>query len=191
MEEVVGKLTTCTFSGPNWPYTLVWLYEGTHHASLPKEGHMGILPHSGTEASPCRLISQMEVCQLLIAGPQVIYPISLNGCNEPVISSLPEPLASSIILTASEPVYLEINIPPLLVEGPDQKVVPLGEVSTIIVASPHKSTSLNQKEHSMTMEVRSLLYQAVLEMSGCKFENLTPRRPNPVVVPTSPPQKMD
>ena len=44
MEEVVGKLTACTFSGPNWPYTLVWLHEGTCHAPLPWEGHLGILP---------------------------------------------------------------------------------------------------------------------------------------------------
>ena len=57
MEEAVGKLTTCAFSGPNWPYALVWLHEGTHHAPLPKEGHMGILPQRGAEATPCRQIS--------------------------------------------------------------------------------------------------------------------------------------
>ena len=34
----------------------------------------------------------------------------------------------------------------------------------------------------MTMEVRNLLSQAILEMSGCGSKNLTPRRPNPVVV---------
>ena len=47
MEEVVGKLTACTFSGPNLPYTLVHLHKGTHHEPLPKEGHVGILPHRG------------------------------------------------------------------------------------------------------------------------------------------------
>ena len=47
MQEAVGKLTTCTFSGPNWPYALVWLHEGTHHVPLPNEGHMGILPIGG------------------------------------------------------------------------------------------------------------------------------------------------
>ena len=136
MEEAVGKLTACVFSGPNWPYTLVHLHEGTHHVPLPKEGHVGILSHRGVEVTPCGQISQLEVCQLLIAGPQVIYPIGLNGHHEPIITSLPEPLASSISLTTSEPVYLEIDILPLLVEDPDQKVLPLGEVSTIIVASP-------------------------------------------------------
>ena len=43
----------------------------------------------------------------------------------------------------------------------------------------------------MTMEVRSLLSQVVLEMSGCKSENSTPRRPNPVIIPTPPPQKSE
>ena len=41
----------------------------------------------------------------------------------------------------------------------------------------------------MTMEVRNLLSQAVLEMSGCRSKNPTPRRPTPVVVPMSLPQK--
>ena len=140
MEEAIGKLTTHAFSGPDWPYALVWLHEGTHHVPLSKEGHVGILPHRGVEVTPCRQISQLEVCQLLIAGSQVIHPIGLNGHDEPVITSLPEPLDSGISLTTGEPVYLEIDILPLPVEDPDQKVLHLGKVSTIIVASPHKYT---------------------------------------------------
>ena len=53
MEEAVGKLTACASSRPDWPYALVQLHEGTHHVPLPKEGHMGILPQSGAEATPC------------------------------------------------------------------------------------------------------------------------------------------
>ena len=140
MEEVVGKLTAWASSGPNWPYTLVQLHEGTCNAPLPKEGHLGILPQRGEEVIPCGQISQLEVFQLLIASPQVIYPIGLNGCNEPIITLLPEPLASGISLTADKPVYLEINIPQYPVEEPDWKVPPLSEVSTIVIASPHKST---------------------------------------------------
>ena len=52
-EEVVGKLTAWASSRPNWPYTLVQLHEGTHHVPLPKEGHLGILPQRGAEATPC------------------------------------------------------------------------------------------------------------------------------------------
>ena len=41
------------------------------------------------------------------------------------------------------------------------------------------------------MEVRNLLSWVVLEMSGGKSKYLTPRRPNPVVVPMPPPQKSE
>ena len=41
----------------------------------------------------------------------------------------------------------------------------------------------------MTMEVRSLLSQAMLDMSGHGSGNSTPRRPNPVVILTPPPHK--
>ena len=54
MEEAVGKLIAWASSGPNWPNALVQLYEGTHHAPLPKEGHLGILPQRGVEVTPCR-----------------------------------------------------------------------------------------------------------------------------------------
>ena len=192
MEEVVGKLTACTFSGPNWPYVLLQLHEGTCNVPLPKEEHLGILPQRGAEATPCGWISQLEVCQLLIASPQVIYLIGLKGCNELVITSLQELLASSVSLTMGKPVYLEIDILPPPVEDPDQKVPPLGEVSTIVVTSPPKSNPLKSEgEGRMTMEVRTLLSWAVLETSGCGSKNLTPRRPNPVVIPMPPPQKSE
>ena len=42
----------------------------------------------------------------------------------------------------------------------------------------------------MTMEVRSLLSQAMLDTSGHGSGNSTPRRPNPVVVLTPPPHKL-
>ena len=138
MEEAVGKLTTWISSGPNWPYTLVQLHKGTHHAPLPKEGHLGILPQRGAEATPCRWISQLDVCQLLIAGAQVAYPIGLNRCKEPIITSLLEPLAYGVSLTAGKPVYLEINILSSPAGEPDWKVPPIGEVSTTVIASPHK-----------------------------------------------------
>ena len=189
MEEVVGKLTTCTSSGTDWPYTLVWLHEGTCHVPLPKEGHLGILPERGVETTPCGWISQLEVCQLLVTGPQVIYPIGLNGHNEPIVTSLSELLASSISLTAGKPIYLGNDIPSPPLEKLDQKVPPLGKVSTIVVASPHKSPP--KLEGSMTTEVRNFLSQAILEMSSCGSKISTPKRPTPVVVPKIPLQKLE
>ena len=138
MEEAVKKLTACISSGTNWPYTLAQLYEGPHHTPLPKDKHLGILPQGKTKETPCRWISQLKVHQLLVAGPQVVYPIGLNGLDEPIITTLPELLDRGVSLTASKHIYLEIDIPSLPMEEPDQKIPPLGEVSTILITSPHK-----------------------------------------------------
>ena len=111
MEEVVRNLTTWVSSGPNCPYALVPLHKDTHHAPLPKEGHLGILPQRGAEMTACRRISQLEVCQLLVSSQQVTCPIGLNGCEEHIITSLSESLANGISLTRGESIYLEIDIP--------------------------------------------------------------------------------
>ena len=66
MEEALEILSTCVSSGPDWLYILTQLYEGTNHAPLPKDKHLSILPQGKVE-SPCRWISQLEVCQLLSA----------------------------------------------------------------------------------------------------------------------------
>ena len=189
MEGAVEKLTTCTSSGTNWPYTLAQLYKGTCHVPLPKDRHLGILPQRGAEETPCGQISQLEVCQLLATGPQVIYPVGLNGHDEPVITTLPELLASSVSLTTGKFIYLGIDIPLPPVEEPDQMIPPLGEVSTILLASPHKSPL--KSEGSMNTEVSNLLSRAMLETSSCETEHSSPRRPTPAVVPTTPPQKVE
>ena len=190
MEEAVGKLTAWASSGPDWPYALVWLHKGTCHAPLPKEGYLSILPQRGAEVTPCGQIIQQEVCQLLITSSQVAYPIGFNGCEEPMITSLLEPLANGIIPTGGNSVYLEIDILQSLAEELDWKVLPIGKVSTTVIASLHKSTPpKSEGEGSMTMEVRILLSQAVLDTSGHGSKNLTPRRPNPVVILTPSPHK--
>ena len=186
MKEVVGKLSACTSSGTNWPYALVWLHKGTCHAPPPKEGTWHPTSERGG-GNPLWADQPTWGPPALVASPQVIYPVGLNGQDEPIITSLPEPLASGVSLTTGKPIYLGIDIPSPPVEEPDQKILPLGEVSTIIVASPH--TSPLKLEGSMTMEVRNLLSQAVLETSSCRYKHLSPRRPTPVAVPTTPPQK--
>ena len=96
----------------------------------------------------CRRIGQLEGCQLLISSLQVAYAVGLNGCEEPIITSLPESLANGISLTRGKSVYLEIDILQSMAEEPDQKALPIGKCSTIIIASPHKTTCQNWKERS-------------------------------------------
>ena len=65
MEEALGTLSTCISSGPNWPYVLAQLYEGSSHTPLPKDKHLGVLPQGKAEESPYWQISQLKVCQHL------------------------------------------------------------------------------------------------------------------------------
>ena len=172
------------------PYTLVQLNEDTCHVALPKEGHLGILPQGEADMTAYGKISQLEVHQLLASGLQVTYPVGLNGCKDPIIISLPESLANGLSLTGGEFVYLEIDIPQPLAKELDQKALPLGRCSTIIISSPFKTTPPKlEREVSMTMEVRILLSWAILDTSGHGSGNSTPKRPNPVVVLTPPPHK--
>ena len=90
-----------------------------------------------------------------ISLPQAVYPVGLNGDNEPIITSLPEPLVSGVSLTTSKYINLGIDILSPPVEEPDQKIPPLCEVSTILIASPYKSPL--KSEGSMTTEVSNLL----------------------------------
>ena len=113
MEEAVEKLAICCSSGTDWPYVLAQLYEGSGHVPLPKGKHLGILPQGKAEETSCGQISQLDIHQLLSTGPQVVYPSGLNGHDEPIITTLPEPLSSGMSIITSEHPYQEINIPPM------------------------------------------------------------------------------
>ena len=87
-------------------------------------------------------------------------------------------------------IYLEIDILQHMAEELDWKTSPLGKCFAVIIASPLKTTPPKpEREDSMTMVVRSLLSWTMLDMSGHRSGNSTPKRPNPVVVLTPPPHK--
>ena len=76
-------------------------------------------------------------------------------------------------------------------EKPHQKASPLGRCSLILMASPLKTTPPKlERQASKTMELRSLLSWVMLDTSGHVSGNLTPKRPNPMVVLTPPPHKL-
>ena len=125
MMEALEILSTCASSGPNWPYVLTQLYEDTNHVPLPKDKHLGILPQGKVE-SPCGQISQLEVCQLLSARLQVIYPVGLNGGDQSVTVNLPGPLYGGSSVTTKEHPYMKIDIPSPTLEEQDGANLPLG-----------------------------------------------------------------
>ena len=187
MEEVVEKLASCPSSGTDWSYVLAQWYEGSSHVPLPKGKHLGILLQGEVERTPCGQISQLDVCQLLSTGPQVVYPTGLNGHREPIITTLPEPLSSSMSVIASEHSYLEINIPP---NGEsDTKVLPIGEVSIIQATNLHNPPP--NPESSITAKVNHLLDQAMAEASSHESELSSLEKVTEGVATTSPPQKLE
>ena len=128
MEEALGTLSACISSGPDWPYVLAQLSEGSNHTPLPKDKHLGILPQGKVDESPCGQISQLEVYQLLSTRPWVIYLVGLNRSNQPVTIDLPELLHSGSSITTDEHPHMRIDIPLPIPEEPVHTTPPLGKL---------------------------------------------------------------
>ena len=125
MEEAVKQLTPLISTRPEWPYALVLLNTDAHHTPLPKEGHLSILVEGSTSSVACRWISQLDICQLLSSGSQAVYLAGLNGCEVPVIMSLPGSLAKGTTMLGGKPLYLPVDIYNLLQRGRSSKPCPL------------------------------------------------------------------
>ena len=192
MEEAVKQLTALVSTRSNWPYALAWLNRDTCHVPLPREGHLSTLVEGGTGSAACRRVSQLEVHQLLSPSSQVIYPVGPNGCEVPVIASLPKSLAKGTNLLGGKPIYLKVDIPQSIVEEPELKASPLGShSSSILMPSPVRPPlPKGEREVSMTMEVRELLSQAVLDTSRHAAGNSTPKRLDHMVLLTTTPAKL-
>ena len=187
IEEAVETLAAYHSSGTDWPYALAQLYQGSHHAPLPKYKHLGILPQGKAEKTSCGQISQLDVCQLLSASPQVVYPSGLNRHDKLIITTLPELLSSGTSIIAIKHLYLEIDIPPK--EASDTKTPPIGEASIIQAINPHNSPP--KLEGSMTTEVKHLLDQAITEVSSCESEQSSLEKITTAAVTMSPAWKSE
>ena len=171
-------MTLLPFTGSDLSLCLVQLNGDTHHEPLPREGHLTILAKEGASITTCGRVSQLQVHQLLSLDSQVVYLVGLNGCEVPVIPPPPESLAKGINLLRGKLIYLKVDIPQSITEGPELKAPPLGGHSpSILIASPIRPPLLKvEGEISMTMEVRELLSQAVLDTSEHTSGSSTPRR---------------
>ena len=188
MEEALGILFTCISSGPDWPYVLTQLYEGTNHAPLPKDKHLGVLPQGKAE-SLCGQISQLKVCQLLSAGLWVVYLMGLNGGNQSVTIDLPGPLHSGSSVTTNEHSYIKIDIPSPTPEEQDGANPPLGRVhATLAVAMPKTPW---KPRVTLTAEVDNLLTWGMTEDYNHELEHSTMVKDLATETDTSPPQKME
>ena len=191
MEEAVKQLTPLPSTGSDLPYALVQLNRDACHAPLPKVGNLSVQVVGGTCSTACRRVSQLQVCQLLSSGSQVVYPAGCSGCEVPFIASPPEPMAKGVNLLSGKPIYLKVDILQSNMEGPELKALPLSSHPlSILIASPVRPPPPKAEgEVSMTMEVRELLSQAGLDTCEYASGSSTPKRWEPVVLVTSLPTK--
>ena len=189
MEEAVGTLSAYVSSGPNWPYALVQLFKGSSHTPLPKDKHLGTLPHGKAEESPYGWISQLEVCQLLSTGPRVIYPVGLNRNNEPVTTTVPEQLHNGASITTYEHPYMRIDIPPPLLKEPGCTTLLVEEVHTITAANSPKTPP--KPRVSIAAEVNDLLTQVMADKSSHESEHSPIGKAVIVEAVTFPPHKLE
>ena len=169
MEEVLGTLSACISSGPNWLYVLAQLYKGSNHTPLPKGKHLGILPQGKAEESSHGQISQLKVHQLLSARPWIIYPVGLNGGNQPLTITLPELLHSGSSITTDKHPYIRIDIPLLSPEEPEYITLPLGGALTISAATTPKTPW--KPRISLMAEVDDLLKLGMVDNSSHESEH--------------------
>ena len=188
MEEALENLSTCISRGPDWLYVLTQLYEGTNHAPLPKDKHLGILPQGKAE-SLCGKISQLKVCQLLSTGQQVVYPLGLNRGNQSVIIDLPGLLHSGSSVTTDEHPYIKNDIPSPMPDEQDCAHPQLGGVHTTLdVATPKTSW---KPRITLMAEVGNLLTRGITEDYDCELEHSATLKELTTKASTSPPQKME
>ena len=188
MEEALGILSICISSGPDWPYILTQLYEGTNQVPLPKDKHLGVLPQGKVE-TPCGWISQLKVHQLLSARLQVIYPMGLNGGDQSVTIDLPGLLHSGSSVTTDEHPYIKIDIPSPTPKEQDCASPPLGRVhATLAVAMP--KTPWNPRVTLMA-EVGDLLTQGMTEDYDREPEHSATAKELATETDTSPPLKTE
>ena len=113
IDDTAKQLTQLASIRPDSPYALVQLNRDACHVPLPTEGHLSVMMERSTSNVPCGNIHQLDVCQLLGSGSWVVYPEGLNGCQVPVVTSLPELLSNGVTMLKGEPTFLQQDLPNL------------------------------------------------------------------------------
>ena len=191
IDDAAKQLTQLASTVPDWPYALVQLNRDACHVPLPTEGHLSVMTEGNTSNVPSGKIHQLEVCQLLGSGSWVVYPEGLNGCQVPVVMSLPELLCNGVTMLKGEPTFLHVDHTQSATKEQESKIPSLGgALHPTPAASPTRALSPKAEgQISMTMEVSELLSWAVLDTSGVASGSSTSKRPGSLALATSLPLK--
>ena len=176
IDGAAEQLTQLASTGPNWHYALVQLNRDACHVPLPTEGHLSVMAEGSTSSVPYRMICQLEVCQLLSSGSWIVYPEGLNGCQVPVIMSLPESLSNGMTMLKGKSTFLQVDLSQSATKEQGLKVLSLGGgLSPTPATSPNRAFPPKVKL-SMTMEVSELLSRAVLDTPGPSIQKFHPKK---------------
>ena len=146
IDGTAKQFTQLASTGPNWPYAMVWLNRDACHVPLPTEGHLSVMAEGSTSTIPYRMIWQLEVCQLLSSGSQVVYPKGLNGCQVSVIMTLPESLSNGMTMLEGKSTFLQVDLSQSATKEQGPKVLSLGSgLSPTPTTSPTRAFPPNQK----------------------------------------------
>ena len=121
-----------------------------------------------TSHDPYGRIKQSEVCQLLSSGYWVVYPEGLNGCQVPVIMTLPESLSQCVAMLKGESTFLQVDLSQSTTQEQEPRTPSSGsDLSLTLTASPVRAFPPKvEGQISMTMEFGELLSWASLNTSG-------------------------
>ena len=156
LEEVVRKLTLLINTKEEWPYPLAWVCEDSQHIPLSNARHFSIMVDGAPSRSACGHLSQLEVCQLLKWGSEVVYPEGLNGGLELLWVPLPKlPIWGAE--SNCEPTQLQITLP-RCTRGDIPNAIP--QSSLMQISFPHSVTECPSDlatSPSMGEEIEELL----------------------------------
>ena len=158
---------------------------------LPKEDHLSILAKELTSHVPYRRIQQVEVCQLLSSGPQVVYSEGLNGCQVPVITTLPESLSQGMTMLEGKSTFLQVDLSQSATKVQEPKTTSQRQwFEPYSYQQPHPGLPPKAEgQISMIMEVSEIISQAALDTSGIASRSSTPKRPGSLALATLLPLK--
>ena len=193
MEKAVKRLTPLPSTGCDCPYALMLFNGDACHVPVPKEGHP---EHPG-----CSRHQQHHLWKGQSttgpSTPQLVFPDSLSGRTQWVWGPC-DSLPTIAYGQRSQPTWQWTYLP----EGVHHPVQPGGARTqssatwwsppSILIASPARPPLPKAEgEVSMTMEVRELLFQAVLDTSEHASGSSIPKRWEPMVLVTPLPTKME
>ena len=126
-------------------------------------------------------------------GTQWGKPEGLNGCQVPVIMTLPESLSQGMTMLKCESTFIRVDLSQSATKEQEPKAPSLGSgLSPTPTGSPTQAfLPKAEVQISMAMEVSELISWVVLDTPGLEFGSSTPKRPGSLALAVGLPLKLE